>query len=97
VNRDRGALRTLSTSKGKLVKIHLIAAVFALSPAAFAHPGHGTAPAPDASGKPHVHFGTPKAPAAAPRALPAGDTRSALRATAKHGKRAQRQELSHTH
>jgi hypothetical protein len=80
------------------MKIHLLAlAAFALPLAAYAHPGHGTAPAADATAKAHVHFGTPKAPAAAPRALPAGDTSAAKRSGAAPAKRKARQELSHTY
>jgi hypothetical protein len=43
---------------------HLIAvAALSLSSSAFAHPGHGTAPASEPGKPPHVHFGTAGAPA----------------------------------
>ena len=79
------------------MKIQLLAlAAFALPLAAYAHPGHGTAPATDASVTPHVHFGTPKAPAAAPKALPAGDRSVTGKKAKGPAKRTPRQELSHT-
>ena len=79
------------------MKIQLLAlAAFALPVAAYAHPGHGTAPAAAPGGKPHVHFGTPKAPLAAPKALPTGDTPAAKRSPARHQKPEAGQELSHT-
>ena len=74
----------------------LAAFAIALSSAAYAHPGHGTAPATDAAGKPHVHFGTPRAPAAVPRALPAGDMSVTGKKVRTHVKRQPREELSHT-
>ena len=74
----------------------LAAFAITLSSASHAHPGHGTAPAADATGKPHVHFGTPKAPAAALKALPAGDTSVTGKKSRNAVKRAPRQELSHT-
>jgi hypothetical protein len=79
-----------------MLRTLLAAAALALSPTAYAHPGHGTAPAPDASGRPHVHFGTPKVVAPAPKALPASDKAGPGKASARKGKRATRQELSHT-
>ena len=80
-----------------MTRILLVAAAVALSSAAYAHPGHGSAPAADATGRQHVHFGTPKPPAAAPKALPAGDTSSAKGPLATPKKRKARQELSHPH
>ena len=74
----------------------LAAFAITLSSAAYAHPGHGTAPATDATGKPHVHFGTPRAPAAAPKALPAGDRSVTGKKAKGPEKRMPRQELSHS-
>jgi hypothetical protein len=45
----------------KLNKVLIVVAPFALASSAFAHPGHGTAPASEGGKPPHVHFGAAKA------------------------------------